>query len=80
MLSQLTDKPLFGPDDDVAGTCPTCGHRCTAKGRECKLVNAGFNERVPCVECPACRAKTPRTGGRAVPVARVPKRVLDFQI
>ena len=79
MLGQ-SNRPPFDQDDDVAGTCPTCGYRCTAKGRDAKLVQCGFNERMYCVECQECKKRTPRTGGRAVPVARLPKRVLDFQI
>ena len=79
-MLQQPDKPPFGPDDDIAGTCPTCGHRFAGKGREARLVNCGFNQKMMCVECPACKARTPKSGGRAVPVAKLPKRVLDFQI
>lgn len=75
-----SDKPPFEPDDDVAGTCPTCGHRCAAKGRDARLMDVGFRDKMHCVECPKCRERTPKSGGRAVPVAKLPRRVLDFQI
>ncbi len=79
-MLQQPDKPLFALDDDIAGTCPTCGHHCAGKGRDAKLVNCGFNQRMWCVECPACKTVTPRSGGRAVPVVKLKARVLDFQI
>lgn len=75
-----TDKPPFARDDDIAGTCPTCGHRWQGKGRDAKLQLCGFNERMMCVECPACKARTPKTGGRAVPVAKLKVVAVDFQI
>lgn len=80
MFASHTDRPPFGPDDDVAGNCPTCGHRWQGKGREARLVNCGFNQPMMCVECLECKRRTPKTGGRAVPVAMVRQQVLDFQI
>ena len=79
MPEHRNEKPLFGPDDWVSGTC-TCGQYVVGRGRETVMRDVGFGNRVPCLECPACRARTPKFGGRAVWVAKLPTYVLYFQI